>query len=155
MPELTTFTRVQTPVLYDDDAGGNASGDDPAIWVHWYRPADSLVIVTAKDAGLRVYELTGRQLQSVRPPAPPREGSPPGRFNNVDVAHDVVLDGERLDVAVVSDRGLNQVRTYRIDPAGAAAARPLVDVTAPRQPLVFQEDQDGVDTEQTAYGLTV
>jgi 3-phytase len=36
----------ETPVLYDDEAGGNASGDDPAIWVH---PGDcdaSIVIVS-------------------------------------------------------------------------------------------------------------
>src|SRR5262245_56044320 len=32
-PAVVT-TDNETPVLYDDDAGGNASGDDPAIWVH-------------------------------------------------------------------------------------------------------------------------
>ena len=36
-PAVVT-TDNETPVLYDDDEGGNASGDDPAIWVH---PRDS------------------------------------------------------------------------------------------------------------------
>ena len=36
-PAVAT-TDNETPVLYDDDEGGNASGDDAAIWVH---PSDS------------------------------------------------------------------------------------------------------------------
>jgi 3-phytase len=32
-------TDNETPVLYDDEEGGNASGDDPAIWVHRPTPA--------------------------------------------------------------------------------------------------------------------
>lgn len=30
----TVEPRVETPALFDDAAGGNANGDDPAIWVH-------------------------------------------------------------------------------------------------------------------------
>ncbi|TQS26810.1 hypothetical protein [Microbispora sp. KK1-11] len=29
----TVYPQVETPALYDDEAGGNANGDDPAIWV--------------------------------------------------------------------------------------------------------------------------
>jgi len=50
-------TDNETPVLYDDDEGGNASGDDPAIWVHPTDSSKSIVIVTAKEGGLRVYDL--------------------------------------------------------------------------------------------------
>lgn len=31
--------QVETPPLFDDEAGGNANGDDPAIWVHPTSPA--------------------------------------------------------------------------------------------------------------------
>jgi phytase-like protein len=53
-------TDNETPVLYDDDEGGNASGDDPAIWVHPGDSALSIVIVTAKEGGLTVYDLASR-----------------------------------------------------------------------------------------------
>ncbi len=56
-------TDNETPVLYDDEGGGNASGDDPAIWVHPDDSGQSIVIVTAKDGGLRVYDLSSRELQ--------------------------------------------------------------------------------------------
>ena len=36
---LEVTTGNETPVLYDDDEGGNASGDDPAIWVTRLTPA--------------------------------------------------------------------------------------------------------------------
>jgi 3-phytase len=53
-PFATVTTDNETPVLYDDEEGGNASGDDPAIWVHAEDSDASLVIVTAKEGGLRV-----------------------------------------------------------------------------------------------------
>ncbi len=43
-----------------DDAPATVDADDPAIWVHRQRPADSLVIATLKDAGLVVYDLRGK-----------------------------------------------------------------------------------------------
>ena len=44
-PAVVT-TDNETPVLYDDAEGGNASGDDPAIWVHPRDDRASVVIVT-------------------------------------------------------------------------------------------------------------
>jgi len=38
---------LETPSLFDDDEGGNADADDPAIWVDHRRPERSLVIATA------------------------------------------------------------------------------------------------------------
>jgi 3-phytase len=99
-PAATPFARVhatvETPPAFDDDAGGNADSDDPAIWVHPWLPRASLVVATQKNAGLSVYALDGRALQHI--PAP-------GRFNNVDLVHDFRLAGRRVDLAVVTDRG--------------------------------------------------
>ena len=147
---------VETPALFDDDEGRSANGDDPAIWVHPSDPASSLIIVTKKDAGLSVYDLAGAELQSITPPAAPGPDDRAGRFNNVDLLRGFALDAQRVDLAVVTDRGRDQIRFYRIDP-GAATARlpPLTDVTAASVPFVFSANQAEVNEQATAYGLAV
>lgn len=141
---------VETPPLLEQEASGNANADDPAIWVNAEDPDESLVIATAKEGGLRVYDLAGHQVQAIAAPAPPRPGDSPGRFNNVDLVAGLRFPDGRADVAVVSDRGRDQLRTYRIDPD---AATPLTDVTDPAAPLVFSASQDEVNEQATAYGL--
>ncbi|MBC6457072.1 phytase [Actinomadura sp. HBU206391] len=153
-PAVVT-TDNETPILYDDEAGGNASGDDPAIWVH---PADSrksLVIVTAKEGGLRVYDRGSRELQSLPATEAPRVDTAVGRYNNVDIAYGVSLAGRKVDVAVVSDRYNDQLRFFVIDSAGTAARTPLTEVTAADQSFLFNPDREAVDEEHTAYGLAI
>jgi 3-phytase len=146
--------RVETPALFDDEAGGDADGDDPAIWVHPWDRRHSLVIATAKNGGLRVYDLRGREVQSIATPAAPGPDDEPGRFNNVDLVPGFRLGGRQVDLAVVSDRGRDQIRSYRIDAADAAAGRPpLHDVTAAGAPFAFSRDQAEVNIQATAYGL--
>jgi 3-phytase len=155
-PAVVT-TDNETPVLYDDDEGGLASGDDPAIWVHPRDRRGSIVIVTAKEGGLRVYDLDGAELQSVPATPAPRADGIDGRYNNVDIAYDLRLAGwdRKVDVAVVSDRYNDQLRFWVIDPAGANAASPLTEVTGPEQQFLFNPDRDAVDEENTAYGVAV
>jgi 3-phytase len=132
---------VETPALFDDEAGGDADADDPAIWINRADRGKSRVIGTAKNGGLRVYDLAGREVQAILPPAD-------GRFNNVDLVTGFRLGGRVTDLAVVTDRGLDQLRIYRIEPSGR-----LVDVTAVGAPLLFSRDQDEVATQATGYGL--
>ncbi|MGW0698286.1 phytase [Streptomyces sp. NPDC002867] len=149
LPAVTA--RAETPTLHDDEAGGNADADDPAIWRNEADPGRSLVIATAKEGGLRVYDLGARPVQSVPAPPPAAEGDAPGRFNNVDLVHGLRLPSGRADVAVTSDRGHDRLRVYRIDrdrPGG-----PLTDVTDPTAPPVFSADQDEINDQRTAYGL--
>ena len=153
-PAVVT-TDNETPVLYDDEAGGNASGDDPAIWVHPVDSRKSIVIVTAKEGGLRVYDIGSHEIQSLPATEAPRIDTAAGRYNNVDIAYDVRLAGRRADVAVVSDRYNDQLRFFVIDPAGAAARTPLTEVTAADQSFLFNPDRQAVDEEHTAYGLAV
>lgn len=153
-PAVVT-TDNETPVLYDDEAGGNAVGDDPAIWVHPGDADESIVIVTAKEGGLRVYDLDSDELQSLAATVAPRADGTEGRYNNVDIAYGVELDGELVDVAVVSDRYNDQLRFFAIDPEGSEAETPLVEVTAAEQPFLFSADRDTVDEGHTAYGLAV
>ena len=151
--EVTTDN--ETPVLYDDTPGGNASGDDPAIWIHPEDSTKSIVIVTAKEGGLRVYDLAGEEIQSIRATKAPRHDGTFGRYNNVDIAYGLALDGETVDVAVVSDRFNDQLRFWVIDPDGAQADSPLTEVTAEEQTFFFNPDRRGGRQEHTAYGVAV
>ncbi|WP_432157277.1 phytase [Streptomyces sp. bgisy153] len=146
---------VETPAVYDDEAGGNADADDPAVWVDPENPGRSIVIGTLKEAGLDVYGLDGRRLQHVAAPQAPDENAKPGRFNNVDIVYGFELDGEETDLALVSDRGRDRIRAYAIDPAAVAAGKPpLKDVTAADAAPVFAADETEVDDQRTSYGLT-
>ncbi|MFE6000653.1 phytase [Streptomyces sp. DSS69] len=149
LPAVTP--RAETQVLHDDEAGGNADADDPAIWRNPAAPGRSLVIATAKEGGLRVYDLKARTLQSL--PAPPAAGpdDAPGRFNNVDLVHGLRLSSVRADLAVVSDRGHDRLRFYRIDRDRVGG--PLTDVTDPAAPPVFSKNQAEINDQRTAYGL--
>ncbi|GII42413.1 phytase [Planotetraspora phitsanulokensis] len=146
--------RVETPALFDDEAGGNANGDDPAIWVHPTTPARSVVATTAKEGGLYVYDLDGRQLQHIPAPPAPGEDDEPGRLNNVDVVYGSPSAAGRPDLLVASDRGSDKLRVYRVDPGEAARGRePLTDVTDPSAPFIFNATQTEVNDAETVYGL--
>ncbi|MEV6332066.1 phytase [Streptomyces sp. NPDC051909] len=149
LPAVTP--RAETPVLHDDEEGGNADADDPAIWRNAAAPGRSLVVATAKEGGLRVYDLEARLVQSIAAPPAVGEDEAPGRFNNVDLVHGLRLSSGRADLAVTSDRGHDRLRFYRIDrdrPGG-----PLTDITDPAAPPVFSRDQAEINDQQTAYGL--
>ncbi|MEU2655631.1 phytase [Streptomyces sp. NPDC007325] len=152
---VSVTARAETPAVYDDEAGGNADADDPAVWVDPARPGRSLVIGTLKEGGLDVYGLDGRRLQHIAAPQAPGEDAAPGRFNNVDLVYGFELNGRRTDLAVVSDRGRDRIRAYAIDPAAVAAGRaPLRDVTAADVRPVFAATEAEVDDQTTAYGLS-
>ncbi|MCX4672208.1 phytase [Streptomyces sp. NBC_01381] len=149
LPAVTP--RSETPALHDDEAGGDADADDPAIWRNAADPGRSLVIATAKQGGLRVYDLDAREVQSVPAPAAPGPDHAPGRFNNVDLVHGLRLSSGRADLAVTSDRGSDRLRFYRIDRDRAGG--PLTDVTDPAAAPVFSSSQAEIDEQRTAYGV--
>jgi 3-phytase len=141
----------ETGALHDDEAGGNSDADDPAIWRNPVDPGRSLVVATAKEGGLRVYDLDARLVQSLPAPKPPAEDDAPGRYNNVDLVTGLRTTTGRADVAVVSDRGNDRLRVYRIDPARPGG--PLTDITDPAAAPVFSADQAEINDQRTAYGL--
>lgn len=144
---------LQTPFLTEADM--DADADDPAIYANLADPARSLVITAVKNGGMRIYSLTGELVQTL---APSRED---GRVNNVDLVYGFTLaNGEKVDLAVGSDRGLDVIRVWRID---ASAAEPLVEITDSAEPRAFPtrptKDQAGsednpLDDQDTIYGLT-
>lgn len=136
---------LETPALWADD---DADADDPAIWVDEDDPEDSLVITTAKEAGLYVYDLEGREVQHVDPKPAPGEDDAPGRYNNVSLIHGFELDGDDVDLAVASDRGMDNLGIFAIEDGE------LHEVTDPDAGWIFSESQEEVNGEHTAYGLT-
>ncbi len=91
--------RQTTPVATD--------ADDPAIWIHPQDPQRSLIIATDKGGSLYVFDLRGREVQRI-------EGLQ--RPNNVDVEYGLRLGKQRVDIAVVTERGARRLRVYAIDP---------------------------------------
>src|ERR1700754_2427193 len=75
------------PFASYDEAPATVDADDPAIWVHPERPAESLIIGTLKDAGLVVYDLRGRVVQLIAPSnlptVLPQDPPTPVGINNV------------------------------------------------------------------------
>lgn len=135
---------LETPALWDEN---DADADDPAIWVDEDDREDSLVITTAKEAGLYVYDLEGQEVQHVEPKPAPGEDDEGGRYNNVDLVHDFELDGEEVDLAVASDRGMDDLGIFVIDDGE------LTEVTAPDAGWIFSSSQEEVNEGHTAYGL--
>jgi 3-phytase len=166
-PTIFPIVRTATLASYDE-APATPDADDPAIWINPDDHRRSLVVGTAKDAGLLVYDLSGRLVQALLPPNAPQilDGDPPtpggvntdpdnpcadsasgetfGRYNNVDIAYDLKLGrhphAPRADVAVVSDRGCDRVRFFKIDPSSPNG--PLVDITSADVPRVFPRRYD-------------
>ncbi|MET0210411.1 MAG: phytase, partial [Burkholderiaceae bacterium] len=88
--------------------GVGDAADDPAIWVHPSRPAQSRIVGTDKKRGLAVYDLQGRETQFL----------PVGRVNNVDIRQGVRAGGRAWDLAVATQRDQRSVLLFRIDAAG-------------------------------------
>ena len=141
----------EAPDLFDDESGGDADADDPAIWIHPRDKRGSLVIATANNGGRRVYDLEGGQRQAIETPPAPGPDDEEGRFNNVDLAPGVALGGSKVDLAVVTDRGRDTLRFYAIDPKPHS----LTDVTAGDVPCAFSAVQQEVDSQRTACGLGI
>lgn len=151
----TAIPTVETPATFDDDAGGNYDSDDPEVWIHPDDTDDSLVIGAEKTAGMTVFDMRGAIVQHLPAAPAPRPGDEAGRLNNLDVLYDVPIGRRAEDIVVVSDRGLDKLHIYRID-EDAAEDRddPLTDITASGTPFLFSADQDEVNEQNTAYGLT-
>src|SRR5262245_42248575 len=117
-PEVQATLETE-PFFGSDDA----DADDPAIWVHPTDSSKSIVVGTLKNGGLAVFDLAGNTIQRID------YTDEDARQNNVDLLYGVQIGGLTRDLAVVTDRGLDHLRVFAIDPAGSAAATPLTAVT--------------------------
>lgn len=142
----TAAPKVETtPALLDDDIQ-RADADDPAIYVNATNAANSLVITSVKNGGLRVYNLSGELVQTINPGKI--------RYNNVDLIYGFELDGETVDLAIASDRNNDKLAIFVIKPD--ATGNYLTEVTDSSLGTIFQAapfDPPYSASTRSAYGL--
>lgn len=113
-PSVAIRASVATGPVTDD-------ADDPAIWVNPSNPAASLILGTNKVAAprgaLAVFGLDGHPRQTI---------AGLDRPNNVDVEYGLLLGGELIDIAVVTERLKHRLRIFRIPGDGG----PLADISS-------------------------
>ncbi len=88
------------------------AADDPAIWVNPKNPQQSLILGTDKQGGLVVYDLKGKTQQHLAV----------GRVNNVDVRAGFNLNGQKIDLAVASNRDHNSLHVFAIAPSSGVVS---------------------------------
>jgi len=119
---------VAVPASIETDPVPKRSGelDDPAIWVHPSDPAQSRVLGTFKKGGLAVYDLAGRERQSLVG----------GRLNNVDLRYGFGLGGTSVALALASnvETKSGHVAAFTIDADGVVAPYSLA-LIEPDPPL--------------------
>ena len=147
---------LETPNL--GEAEGDADADDPAYWVNPVDAAETLVIAAVKNGGMRVYDLAGAEVQRMDRVV---TDAGKGRINNVDVVYGMTMaDGSVIDVAVASDRGLDILRVFKIDPSAAAPLTEITDLSVgrafPMRPDVAggADVENPLDDQMTIYGIT-
>ncbi|MBN1821709.1 MAG: phytase [Prolixibacteraceae bacterium] len=81
--------------------------DDPAIWINKKHPRKSLIIGTDKnqDGALYAFNLKGKIVKTFRGLDRP---------NNVDIAYGFKFNGEKFDIAVVTERLKQRIRVFRL-----------------------------------------
>ena len=94
----------------------------------------------------------GRQVQSLAAPPPPRRRTTRPAASTTSTSSPACAPPRAAaDLAVVTDRGNDRLRIYRIDPT---ARRPADRRHRPgRRPVRFSADQAEVNDQRTAYGL--
>uniref|UniRef100_UPI00286E8AB9 phytase n=1 Tax=Chamaesiphon sp. VAR_48_metabat_403 TaxID=2964700 RepID=UPI00286E8AB9 len=131
----TATPTVETrPALLDNGAlpfSQRADADDPAVYVNATDSAKSLVVTSVKNGGLRVYDLSGNLIQTINP------SSPDVRYNNVDLQYGFTLGGQKVDIAVASDRNNDKLAIFKINPAGTGGNY-LENITDTSAATIFQ-----------------
>ncbi|MBW8686387.1 phytase [Chitinophaga rhizophila] len=93
------------PAVVTQETGHDT--DDPAIWINKTDTLKSLIIGTDKDSdgGLYAFDLEGKIVNKVLGLKRP---------NNVDIAYGFKLNGQLIDIAVLTERETNSIRIFRL-----------------------------------------
>ncbi|MEA5504628.1 5'/3'-nucleotidase SurE [Halotia wernerae UHCC 0503] len=153
----TAIPTLETrPDLFDDEdpaqapVDQNADADDPAIYINASNSADSLVLTSVKNAGLRVYDLSGKLLQTINP------GDI--RYNNIDLQYGFKLGNQTIDIAVASDRGNDKLAIFKINPNPSTPGQYLEDITDSNIGTLFQSSPFASpysSSSRSSYGLAL
>ena len=146
----TVTPRVETKANLNDPTlpfSQRVDSDDPAIYVNPTDSANSLVLTAVKNGGLQVYDLSGTLLQSVNP------GNI--RYNNVDLIYGFELGGQKVDLAIASDRNNDKLVIFQIN-ANATNGEYVTNITDSAIGTLFQSapfDPPYSASARSAYGL--
>lgn len=102
--------------------------DDPAIWIHPEDAAKSLIIGTDKEVGggIYVYNLSGEIVRKITGLQRP---------NNVDVAYGMSFQGQKVDIAVTTERKNNQLLIYKLPELTEIGKIPVFDGETEKDPM--------------------
>lgn len=93
------------PVIVTDKV--EFDSDDPAIWINREKPSESLVLGTDKNmnGNVFVFDMKGKIVKKIAGIKRP---------NNIDVEYDFMFKGEKIDIAVVTERHTSKLRIYKL-----------------------------------------
>ncbi|KAJ0158858.1 3-phytase [Colletotrichum tanaceti] len=109
---------------YETEPNGGVDGDDPAIWISPESADRSRIVTTtksAKGAGLGVFDLAGKLIQTM-PAAEP---------NNVDIIYNFQAGDRKVDLAFAACRGNNTLCLFEMTSNGT-----LKEIPGGVQPVV-------------------
>lgn len=138
---------LDDPTLPDDQ---QADADDPAIYLHPSDPSQSLVLTVVKNAGLRVYNLSGELVQEINPGGI--------RYNNIDLQYGFDLGCESIDIAVATDRNNDKLVIFKINSNPDTPGQYLEDITDRSIGTLFQAapfEPPYSPDERSAYGIAI
>ena len=153
VPTATPIVETR-PALLDDGSlpfSQRADADDPAIYVNSTDSSKSLVVTSVKNGGLRIYDLAGNLLQTINP------SNPDIRYNNVDLQYGFTLGGQKVDIAVASDRNNDKLAIFKINP-NSANSNYLENITDSNAATIFQGLPFATPysaSTRSAYGLAI
>lgn len=120
--------------------------DDPAIWVNTADISKSLILATDKEYGLRVFNLSGKILQSF----------PDGLLNNVDIRNDFEFGSVKKPLAMATNRRIaekNTITCYTIDVDGSGNGS--VRHPATKVITVLDKVPSGINVTGDIYGIAM
>jgi 3-phytase len=153
VPTVTPIVETR-PALLDDGSlpfSQRADADDPAIYVNATDSSKSLVLTSVKNGGLRIYDLAGNLLQTINP------SNPDIRYNNVDLQYGFTLGGQKVDIAVASDRNNDKLAIFKINP-NSANGNYLENITDSNAATIFQSVPFAAPysaSTRSSYGLAL
>ena len=135
-PEVLPFEVAEIPASAETDpilSVNDDRADDPAVWVNTSDPSKSLILGTDKEAGLYVYDLSGKTRQFLDV----------GRINNVDI---------RGNIAVASNDERQSLTWFVINGSDEAPVEHIGDTPVEKvEPygVCLGQDEDGLVASPT------
>ena len=107
MERLEERSMLAVSVLPNAQTAAGSGADDIAIWIHPTDPSKSTIIGSLKTnaSSLRVYDLSGQQIQSVAEP----------KVNNLDLRDNFSLGGQNVAIVTGSNRSNDSICVYAVD----------------------------------------